>query len=79
MVGKMGGRTAVANNDQIVAGIERGVSNAMARAMAMAPRSDDRGGEIVIPLYIGREELAPRRVQGRPEPRPLGRDQTQFV
>lgn len=79
MVGKMGGRTAVANNDQIVAGIERGVSNAMARAMAMAPRSDDRGGEIVIPLYIGREELARAVYKGNQSLVRSGEIRPQFV
>lgn len=34
MVGKIGNRTAVANNDQIVAGIQQGVYNAMINAQA---------------------------------------------
>ena len=38
LVGSIGGRSAVANNDQIVEGIERGVYRAMVAAL-----SDNRG------------------------------------
>jgi hypothetical protein len=41
MVGTMGGRTAVANNDQIVEGIRQGVYDAVSAAMAQN-NSDDR-------------------------------------
>lgn len=43
MVGKIGNRTAVANNDQIVAGIQQGVYNAMINAQA----GQSSGGTIV--------------------------------
>lgn len=57
MVGQMGGRTAVANNDQIVEGISAGVYDAVVRAMAAVGGS---GGErtIEIPLVVGGREIA---------------------
>lgn len=58
MVGQMGGKTTVANNQQIVEGISQGVANAMFRVIATQRASE--GGETVIeiPLFIGREELS---------------------
>ncbi len=58
MVGSMNGHTTVANNQQIVEGIEAGVTRAMLQALAVA--GGDRGGEatIEIPLRIGAEEIA---------------------
>ncbi|RHN22686.1 hypothetical protein DWZ22_03250 [Collinsella sp. AF31-11] len=59
LVGTMGGKTTVANNDQIIAGIERGVASGMISVLS-AQRSSQQGSQqrIEIPLYIGREELA---------------------
>lgn len=56
MVGRMGGRTAVANNQQIVDGISAGVFKAIVSASA----TSSQGGEqqITIPLVIDGEELA---------------------
>ncbi len=42
LVGRMGSRTAVANTDQIVAGIENGVYNAMSAVMRENGGSDDK-------------------------------------
>lgn len=50
MVGTMGGRTAVANNEQIVAGIARGVYDAVTAAMS----NGNRGGTTVLNIN-GRE------------------------
>lgn len=57
MVGSMNGHTTVANNQQIVEGIEAGVMSAMVKVMAMQSNS---GGDTVIeiPLYIGNEQIA---------------------
>lgn len=54
MVGRMGSKTAVVNNEQIVAGIEAGVYNAVRAAM-----SGDGGGSgtIVVPVYIGGNKI----------------------
>lgn len=51
MVGSMGGRTAVANNDQIVAGIEAGVFRAMTSAM------NGQNGEREIRVYLDGKEI----------------------
>lgn len=52
MVGTMGGRTAVANNDQIVEGIRQGVYDAVSAAMAQN-NSDDRP----IRVYLDSREI----------------------
>ena len=52
MVGTMGGRTAVANNDQIVAGISAGVYDAVVAAMA-----DSNGGTPSFNLYIDGKQV----------------------
>ena len=46
LVGSMGGRTAVANNDQIVAGIRQGVYDAVVSAMSK------QGGQQTVELYL---------------------------
>lgn len=52
MVGQMGNRTAVANNQQIVEGIEQGVMSAMLQVMSVTggfdKREDDQPIELVI-------------------------------
>ena len=53
MVGSIGGRTAVANNDQIVEAIRQGVYDA-----EMAARSRDSAGDTYV--YIDGEEVATR-------------------
>lgn len=52
MVGQMGGRTAVANNDQIVDGIKQGVIDAMTlvRAAGADPQRDERPITLVVQL-----------------------------
>lgn len=59
MVGSIGGRTAVANNGQIIEGIRQGVTSAMMEVL-MATSGNSTGDEttIEIPLYIGNEEIA---------------------
>ncbi|MBP3884376.1 MAG: hypothetical protein J6D54_05500, partial [Olsenella sp.] len=57
MVGTMGGHNAVANNDQIVEGIEGGVMRGFIKAMALSGGSDRRNedqGEMVVTMD-GRE------------------------
>lgn len=51
MVGTIGGKTAVANNDQIVEAVSRGVYEAVSAAMSS---SSGRGGEVVLNIN-GRE------------------------
>lgn len=57
MVGTMGGRTTVANNQQIVEGIESGVYNAVIQAIAVGGGSRDESGDVVIPVYMDSREL----------------------
>ena len=52
LVGKMGGSNAVANNEQIVAGIERGVTNAMLSVMG---QQGSNGPHEVVLNVNGRE------------------------
>lgn len=53
MVGTMGGRTAVANNDQIVAGIASGVYDAVVSAM-----SQTQGGrELAVAVYLDGKQI----------------------
>lgn len=52
LVGTMGGRTAVANNDQIVEGIRMGVYEAVTAAMSTAG-----GGETVVKVYLDSREI----------------------
>ena len=57
LVGTMGGKTTVANNDQIVEGIEAGVTRAMLQVLPALTQQS--GAERVeIPLYIGSREIA---------------------
>lgn len=60
MVGQMGNRTAVANNQQIVAGIEEGVVRAMLQVMASTESTDDDsdGRPVELVLRVGNEDLA---------------------
>lgn len=50
LVGRMGNRTAVANNDQIVSGIERGVYNAVINAQGVQSQSGTN-------VYIGNKQV----------------------
>ena len=63
MVGTMGGRTAVANNDQIVEAVSAGVYNAVTAAM-----SGNQGAEMTInvtldgdTIYTNQEKVRERR------------------
>lgn len=58
LVGTMGGKSTVANNQQIVDGIEAGVYNAVIQALAVGGGSRDDGGSVEIPVYIDSQELA---------------------
>lgn len=62
MVGSFGGRTAVANNDQIVEGIEAGVERAMVRALSVTTQNSDR--DINITMRIGNEDIARATYRG---------------
>jgi len=57
MVGKMGSHNVVANNRQIVEGIEAGVIRAMLQVAAVTQSDDKREQSIEIPLVIGNEEI----------------------
>ena len=57
-VGTIGDRTAVANNQQIVEGIEAGVTNALVNVL-MTQNTTSRSQQVVtIPLYVDRREIA---------------------
>jgi hypothetical protein len=51
MVGTVGGRTAVANNDDIVAGIRDGVFEAVSAAM------NGYGGDQIVKVYLDSREI----------------------
>lgn len=51
LVGSIGGRTAVANNDQIIEGIRAGVFEAVSAAMS------GRGGDTTFKLYLDSREI----------------------
>ena len=66
MVGKMGNRNVVANNNQIVDGIKHGVSDALVDVMMAMQGGQQAGNEVIeIPLIIGDEELARAVHSGR--------------
>lgn len=56
MVGKIGNQTAVANNDQIVAAVSRGVYDAMISAMAQQSRNGE-SGKTELHVYLDRQEI----------------------
>lgn len=55
LVGRIGNRTAVANNDQIIQGISTGVFNAVVSAMSMSGGS---GSDKNISIYLDGKEIA---------------------
>ena len=79
MVGQMGGRTAVANNDQIVEGISNGVYGAVLSAMATVMSRDSGQKTIEIPLVIGSREIARAVYRGEAELVRTGEIKPQFV
>lgn len=56
MVGKIGNQTAVANNDQIVTAVSRGVYDAMISAMAQQSRNVE-SGKTELHVYLDRQEI----------------------
>jgi hypothetical protein len=59
MVGTMGNKTTVANNEQIIQGIESGVFSAMMQVLPYFTQdSSNGGGDVTITLQVGNEELA---------------------
>jgi hypothetical protein len=56
-VGRMGSRTVVANNDQIVSSVEAGVFRAVVAALGGGGMQRDSGNTYVIPVYVGGEKL----------------------
>lgn len=58
MVGKMGSRSVVANNQQIVDGIEAGVTKAIIQVLPSIIAQSASGGDIELTLNVGHEELA---------------------
>lgn len=61
MVGTMGGRTAVANNDQIEAGIEEAAYRGFMRAMA---QTSTNGGETTVVMQVGETEFGRVAIKG---------------
>lgn len=58
MVGSMGGKNAVANNAQIVEGIEQGVMRAMLQVLPAFNSNNGTDGNVTMVLNVGNEELA---------------------
>lgn len=63
MVGTMGGKPTVANNDQIVSGISRGVLEAMTIALASANKSESKDGDKEFVLVV--DDVVFGRVVGK--------------
>lgn len=63
MVGTMGGKPTVANNDQIVSGISRGVFEAVSMAFASQSKSDSKDGDKEFVLVI--DDITFGRVVGK--------------
>lgn len=61
LVGTMGGRTTVANNDQIEAGIEEAAYRGFMRALA---QSSSNGGETTVVMQVGETELGRVAIRG---------------
>lgn len=59
LVGKMGNRTTVANNEQIIAGIQRGVTQAILNVMPMVGETNQsNNNDTILIIKVGNEELA---------------------
>lgn len=58
LVGRIGSRTAVANNDQIVSGIESGVFRAVVSAMAGRQDGSGSGAPIIVPVYLDSHKIS---------------------
>ena len=56
LVGSIGGRTAVANNQQIVSAVSSGVASATERVMARYMNNNDHGGA-EVPIYLDGEQI----------------------
>lgn len=56
LVGNIGGRTAVANNQQIVSAVSSGVASATERVMARYMNNNDHGGA-EVPIYLDGEQI----------------------
>lgn len=65
MVGQIGRRTAVANNEQITTAIERAVVNGMMQVMMTAGERSGQDAVIEIPLIVGNEEIARASYKGQ--------------
>lgn len=65
MVGQMGARTVVANNQQIVDGIESGVARAMLQVLSLNPsRGSDSERPVEVVLKMGNDEVARAAYRG---------------
>ena len=56
LVGQMGNKSAVANNQQIIEGIEQGVMSAMIQVLPSF--QENQGGDVTMILQVGNEQLA---------------------
>lgn len=63
LVGTMGSKNAVANNQQIVEGIEQGVMSAMLQVLPSF--QTDQGGDVTLVLKIGNETVAEANAKGQ--------------
>lgn len=63
MVGRIGSRTAVANNDQIVAAVSDGVYQAVLAATKSAGSRQANGGQQVVKVYLDSKEITARQNQ----------------
>ena len=64
LVGQMGGQATVANNEQIIEGIEAGVARAMLQVLGTAG-SGGEDAHIEIPLIIDGRELGRASYNGQ--------------
>lgn len=64
LVGAMGSHTTVANNQQIIEGIEQGVVNAMLQ-VAPAFTSNEQSGDVTLVLRVDSQDLAHATARGQ--------------
>lgn len=62
LVGSIGGRTAVANNDQIVTGVSQGVYQAVVNAMSQTKQNDGKQ-PVSVKVYLDGKEIKSRQEQ----------------
>ena len=77
LVGSMGGKNAVANNQQIIEGIEQGVMSAMIQVLPSF-QSNQNEGDVTLVVNIDGQELARAEARGRAQAARRGQLKPEF-